>query len=58
MSKLLLLPFKLAGRLVLLAIGFVLMIAGVIISLTFIGAIVGVPMIVIGLILAVRSVFP
>jgi hypothetical protein len=58
MSKLLLLPFKLAGRLVLLAIGFVLMIAGVIISLTVIGAIVGVPMVVIGLILAIRSVFP
>ncbi len=58
MSKLLSLPFKLAGRLVLLAIGFILMIAGVIISLTVIGAIVGVPMIIIGLILAIRSVFP
>lgn len=58
MSKLLALTFKLSGRLVLLAIGFVLMIAGVVISLTVIGAIVGVPMIVIGLILAIRSVFP
>ncbi len=58
MSKLLALPFKLAGRLVLLAIGFVLMIAGVIISLTVIGAVIGVPLIVIGLILAIRSIFP
>ncbi|MDH5421472.1 MAG: hypothetical protein OEY55_06685 [Acidimicrobiia bacterium] len=58
MSKLFALPFKLAGRMVLLAIGFVLMIAGVIISLTVIGAVVGVPMIIIGLILAIRSVFP
>jgi len=58
MSKLLALPFKLAGRVVLLAVGSVLMIAGVIISLTVIGAVVGVPMIIIGLILAIRSVFP
>ncbi len=57
MSKLLALPFKLAGRLGLLIIGFVLMIVGVIISLTVVGAVVGVPMIIIGLILAIRAVF-
>jgi hypothetical protein len=58
MSKLLALPFKLAGHLVMLVIGFILMIVGLIISLTVVGAIVGVPMIIIGLILAIRSVFP
>ena len=57
MGRLLAFPFKLAGRVVLLAVGFVLMIAGVLVSLTVLGAVVGIPMMIIGLILAIRAVF-
>lgn len=57
MGRLLALPFKVAGRAVLLAIGFVLMIAGLLVSLTVLGAVVGIPMMIVGLILAIRAVF-
>jgi hypothetical protein len=48
---------ELTGRLVAVILGLVLMIAGVIISLTVIGAIVGVPLAILGLLLTLRGLF-
>lgn len=45
------------GRLIGAIFGLVLMIAGVIISLTVIGAVVGIPLIIFGFMLLVRSLF-
>ncbi len=65
---LLLLPFRLVfglvaaiiglvGRLVGLVIGFVFLVVGVLVSLTIVGAIVGVPLALFGLILMLKSIF-
>lgn len=48
---------KLTGRLVAALIGFVLLVAGVALSITIIGAILGVPMIIFGFMLMVRAIF-
>lgn len=48
---------KLTGRLFAAVIGFVLLVAGVALSITIIGAILGIPMIIFGLMLMVRAIF-
>ncbi len=48
---------KLTGRLVAVVLGAVLMIVGVAVSLTVIGAIVGVPLAILGFMLTVRGLF-
>lgn len=48
---------KLTGRLVAMLIGLVLMIAGVALTATVIGAIVGIPLVIFGFTLAVRGLF-
>ena len=48
---------KLTGRLVAALIGFVLLVAGVVLSITIIGAILGVPLIILGFMLLVRAIF-
>jgi hypothetical protein len=48
---------KLTGRLVAMLIGVVLMIAGIAVSLTIVGAIVGIPLIIFGFMLTVRGLF-
>ena len=47
----------LTGRLFAVMIGLVLMLLGVILTLTFIGAIVGIPVFIIGLLLVVRGLW-
>ena len=47
----------LTGRFVAMVLGLVFMIVGVLVSLTVIGAIVGIPMAIIGLLLFVRGIF-
>jgi hypothetical protein len=48
---------KLTGRLVAVILGFVLMLAGFLISLTVIGLIIGVPLFILGLLLVFRGLF-
>lgn len=48
---------RLVGRFIGLFIGFVLMVAGVILCATIVGAVIGVPLITLGLLLMVRSLF-
>lgn len=48
---------KLTGRLVAALIGFVLLVAGVALSITIIGAILGVPLIIFGFMLLLRAIF-
>ncbi len=48
---------NLTGRMVAVILGFVLIVAGLIISLTVVGAVIGLPMMLIGLLLAVRGLF-
>jgi hypothetical protein len=55
--KLLAVIVEMTGRFVAMALGFVLILAGVLVSLTIIGAIVGVPLAIIGLLLALRGIF-
>jgi hypothetical protein len=45
------------GRLVGAIIGLVLMIAGIVVSLTIVGMIVGIPLIIFGFLLMMRSIF-
>ncbi len=45
------------GRLVGAIIGLVLMIAGIVVSLTVVGLIVGIPLIIFGFLLMIRSIF-
>jgi hypothetical protein len=47
----------LTGRLVAVALGTVLMIAGLVVSLTIVGAVVGLPLILVGLLLTLRGIF-
>ena len=47
----------LTGRLVAAILGLVLMIVGVVVSLTIIGAIVGIPLIIFGFLLILRGLF-
>jgi hypothetical protein len=48
---------EVTGRLVAAVLGLVLMIVGVVISLTIIGAIVGIPLIIFGFMLMIRGFF-
>lgn len=47
----------LVGRLVLIAVGLLLGVIGVLLSATVIGAIIGVPLAVLGLMLMIRGIF-
>ena len=47
----------LTGRLLGAILGLVLMIVGVVVSLTIVGAVVGVPLIIFGFLLVMRSIF-
>lgn len=49
--------FELTGRLLALVIGVVLMIVGVLISFTVIGAILGIPLAIFGFLLTMRGLF-
>jgi membrane-bound ClpP family serine protease len=49
--------FELTGRFVAILIGFVLLVVGVIVSLTVVGAIVGIPLAIFGVLLIVRGLF-
>ncbi len=55
--KLLAVIVEMTGRFVAMVIGIVLILVGFIVSLTIIGAIVGVPLAVIGLLLLLRGMF-
>ena len=55
--KLLAVIVEMTGRFVAMVIGILLIIAGVIVSLTIVGAIVGIPLAVIGLLLLLRGIF-
>jgi hypothetical protein len=55
--KLLAVIIELTGRFVAMVLGIVLIIVGVILSLTVIGAIVGIPLAIIGLMLLLRGIF-
>ena len=47
----------LTGRLIAVILGFVLMLAGIVLSITIVGAIAGVPMFLIGVLLVLRGIF-
>lgn len=48
---------ELTGRLVAVLLGFILMLAGVLVSLTVIGLIIGVPLFLVGILLVLRGLF-
>jgi hypothetical protein len=47
----------LTGRLVAVILGFVLLLAGILVSLTIVGAIVGIPLAIVGFLLILRGLF-
>lgn len=47
----------LTGRLVAVILGFVLLLVGIIVSLTVVGAIVGIPLAIVGFLLILRGLF-
>lgn len=55
--RLLALILDLTGRLLSIVLGVVLMIVGVIVSLTMVGAVVGIPILLFGFLLVVRGLF-
>jgi hypothetical protein len=55
--KLLATIVEMTGRLLALIIGMLLMLVGGLISLTIVGAIVGIPLAIVGLLLFVRGIF-
>ena len=55
--KLLATIVELTGRLVAMILGIVLMIVGVLVSLTIVGAIVGIPLAIVGFLLLLRGIF-
>jgi len=55
--KLLSIIVELTGRFVAMVLGIVLILVGVIVSLTIVGAIVGIPLALIGLLLLLRGIF-
>ena len=55
--KLLATIVELTGRFVAMVLGIVFIIVGIIISLTIVGAIVGVPLAIVGLLLLLRGIF-
>jgi hypothetical protein len=48
---------ELTGRLILGVIGFILVAVGIVLSLSVIGAIVGIPMVLLGFLMMLRAVF-
>ena len=48
---------QLVGRFVALMVGFFLMVVGIILCATIVGAVIGVPMVTLGLLLMARSLF-
>jgi len=46
-----------AGRLVVVVVGGVLMIAGILLSLTIIGALIGIPLFIVGILFVFRGLF-
>jgi hypothetical protein len=48
---------KLTGRLVAVIIGLLLMVAGVLLTVTVVGALLGVPLLIVGFLLVVRGLF-
>lgn len=48
---------ELTGRLIAIVLGVVLMIAGLIVSITLVGAVIGIPMVFIGVLLILRGLF-
>jgi len=55
--KLLAVIVEMTGRFVAMVLGIVLIIVGVIVSLTIVGAIIGVPLAIVGLLLLLRGIF-
>jgi len=55
--KLLAIIVEMTGRLVAMILGILLMIAGGIVSLTIVGAIVGIPLAIVGLLLLLKGIF-
>ncbi len=55
--RLITLVFELTGRLIAIVLGVVVMILGVIVCLTVVGAVVGIPMILFGLLVVARGLF-
>ncbi|MBK8782951.1 MAG: hypothetical protein IPO22_14350 [Anaerolineales bacterium] len=55
--KLLAVIVEMTGRFVAMVLGLVLILVGFIVSLTIVGAIVGIPLAVIGLLLLLRGIF-
>jgi hypothetical protein len=55
--KLLAVIVEMTGRFLAMVLGIVFIVVGIIISLTIVGAIVGIPLAVIGLLLLVRGIF-
>ena len=55
--KLLAVIVELTGRLVAMILGFVLIIVGALVSLTIVGAIVGIPLAIVGLLLLLKGIF-
>jgi hypothetical protein len=55
--KLLAVIVEMTGRFVAMVLGIVLIVVGLIVSLTIVGAIVGVPLAIIGLLLLLRGIF-
>jgi len=49
--------FSLTGRLLGIIIGSVLMVVGLALTFTFVGAVFGIPIVILGLLLIVKSVF-
>jgi hypothetical protein len=47
----------LTGRLLALVLGFVILVAGLLLSLTVVGAIIGIPMMIVGFALVLRGLF-
>ena len=55
--KLLAIIVELTGRFVAMVLGIVFIIVGVIVSLTIVGAIVGIPLAIVGFLLLLRGIF-
>ena len=55
--KLLAVIVEMTGRLLAMILGIVLMIVGVLVSLTIVGAIIGVPLAIVGFLLFIRGIF-
>ena len=55
--KLLAVIVEMTGRFVAMVLGLVFIVVGIIVSLTLIGAIIGIPLAIIGLLLLLRGIF-